>query len=46
MPGIASAEGAIAVGLPQDVAKEGVSSFIYANAPTPAEAQSEALLGC
>jgi hypothetical protein len=45
-PGSAYAEGAIAVGLPQDVSREGVSSFIYANAGTVAEARSEALLGC
>ena len=43
---IAHAEGAIAVGLPQDVVREGVSSFIYSNARTAAEAKSEALLGC
>jgi len=46
LPGIAHAEGAIAVGLPQDVAKEGVSSFIYVNARTMADAKSEALDGC
>jgi hypothetical protein len=45
-PSVAHAEGAIAVGLPQDVAKQGVSSFIYVNARTQDSAKSEALLGC
>lgn len=42
----ARAEGAVAVGLPQDVAKQGVSSFIYVNARTMADAKSEAVVGC
>lgn len=45
-PGLAHAEGAIAVGLPQDVAKQGVSSFIFVNGRTRQEARSEAVLGC
>ncbi len=46
MPSVVQAEGAIAVGLPEDVAKQGVSSFIYVNATTMAEAREEALAGC
>jgi len=46
MPGIAHADGAIAIGLPNDVAAEGVSSFIYVGARTIDEAKSEAVLGC
>ena len=42
----ARAEGAVAVGLPQDVAKDGVASFIQVGAKTTADAKSEALLGC
>jgi hypothetical protein len=46
LPGIARAEGAIAIGQPQDIAADGVSSFIYADASTTESAKAEALDGC
>jgi hypothetical protein len=46
MPDIAWADGAIAIGQPQDIAAEGVSSFIYADASTMESAKAEALVGC
>ncbi|HEY1542144.1 MAG TPA: DUF4189 domain-containing protein [Xanthobacteraceae bacterium] len=45
-PSIAQADGAIAVGLPQDVAKQGVSSFIYVNAKNMTDARRESVDGC
>ena len=46
LPGVARADGAIAVGLPNDVAAQGVSSFIYVGAQNMADARREALVGC
>ena len=43
-PGIAA--GAVALGLPSDVAKEGVSIFTQVDAGTSGEAKTSALAGC
>jgi hypothetical protein len=40
------AEGALAIGLPNDVAKEGIALGWNTNSPTTAEASQRALAGC
>ena len=42
----ASANGSIAIGLPQDVARNGVAVGLSGDYATPAEAQAEALAQC
>jgi uncharacterized protein DUF4189 len=42
----AHAEGAVALGLPSDVAKQGVAIFTYVDASTQDEAKAQALSGC
>jgi|HubBroStandDraft_6_1064221.scaffolds.fasta_scaffold971470_1 hypothetical protein len=46
LPSAAHAAGAVAIGLPPDVATQGISMFIYVNAPTSGEAKSRAIAGC
>ena len=46
LPGPAAAEGALAVGLPSDVAKDGIALGWNTNSPTAAEARQRALAGC
>jgi hypothetical protein len=45
-PGLAAADGAIAVGLPRSVAKEGVALGTSWNYPTPEGARARALQEC
>jgi hypothetical protein len=44
--GHANAAGALAIGLPSDVAKEGVAMFTHVGARTAEEAKAKALAGC
>jgi len=46
LPGPAVAEGALAIGLPSDVAKDGIALGWNTNSPTAAEARQRALAGC
>jgi hypothetical protein len=46
LPGPAVAEGALAIGLPSDVAKDGIALGWNTNSPTAAEARQKALAGC
>jgi hypothetical protein len=46
LPGPAVAEGALAIGLPGDVAKDGIALGWNTNSPTAAEARQRALTGC
>ncbi len=46
MPGPAVAEGALAIGLPNDVTKNGVAMGWNTNSPTAAEARQKALAAC
>jgi hypothetical protein len=45
-PNVAQAAGAVAIGLPADVAESGISMFIYVNASSTDEARSKAVAGC
>ncbi len=45
-PHPAVAEGALAIGLPSDVAKDGIALGWNTNSPTAAEARQRALAGC
>jgi hypothetical protein len=46
LPGLAVAEGALAIGLPNDVAKEGIALGWNTNSPTSSEAGQKALASC
>jgi Domain of unknown function (DUF4189) len=46
LPGPAVAEGALAIGLPNDVTKDGIALGWNTNSPTAAEARQRALAGC
>ena len=46
LPHPALAEGALAIGLPKDVSKEGIALGWNINSPNSAEAQRKALEGC
>ena len=46
LSGPAVAEGALAIGLPKDVTKDGIALGWHTNAPTAAEARQKALAGC
>ncbi len=46
LPHPAVAEGALAIGLPNDVTKDGVAMGWNTNSPTAAEARQKALAGC
>ncbi len=46
LPHPAVAEGALAIGLPNDVAKDGIALGWNTNSPTAAEARQKALAGC
>src|SRR5260370_27019139 len=46
LPGPGVAEGALAIGLPSDVAKDGIALGWNTNSPTAAEARQRALAGC
>ncbi len=46
LPGPAVAEGALAIGLPSDVSKDGIALGWNTNSPTAAEARQRALAGC
>ena len=46
LPGPAVAEGALAIGLPSDVAKDGIALGWNTNSPTAAEARQKALAAC
>ena len=46
LPHPAVAEGALAIGLPSDVAKDGIALGWNTNSPTAAEARQRALAGC
>jgi hypothetical protein len=46
LPGPAIAEGALAIGLPNDVTKDGVALGWNTNSPTAAEARQRALTSC
>jgi hypothetical protein len=45
-PNVAQAAGAVAIGLPADVAKDGISMFVDVNADSAPKARSQALIGC
>jgi hypothetical protein len=45
-PNAAQAAGAIAIGLPADVAQDGISMFIFVNASSASEARTKAVEGC
>ena len=45
-PTAAQAAGAIAIGLPADVAQDGISMFIFVNASNASEARTKAVEGC
>jgi len=46
LPNVANAAGALAIGLPSDVAAEGIAMFVWVKAPTMADARAKALEGC
>src|ERR1700687_1257223 len=46
LSGPAVAEGALAIGLPNDVTKDGIALGWNTNSPTAAEARQKALAGC
>jgi hypothetical protein len=46
MPSAAYADAAVAIGLPSDVATQGISMFVYVNASSSQEAKSRAVAGC
>ncbi|HLH87195.1 MAG TPA: DUF4189 domain-containing protein [Xanthobacteraceae bacterium] len=45
-PTAAQATGAVAIGLPADVAQDGISMFIFVNASSASEARTKAVEGC
>jgi hypothetical protein len=46
VPNVAHAAGAIAAGVPDDVAENGVAMFVQVNAASIAEARDKAIAGC